>query len=258
MGEQVKNKSRSYPSVAKLKAAEHTGIVKEIFASITREYDFLNHLLSLRCDIAWRKTTVAGMRFFQTGRFLDVATGTADVAVAAALAHPRIRVVGIDLSREMLEAGRAKIRKRNLGDRISLMEGDALQLPFPDNHFDVVAVAFGIRNIPDRMRALREMRRVLIPGGQIMVLEMSLPEEGSPMRPFYSFYIRKVLPFLARPFSADVRAYAYLADSISLFPTPRKFAAMMQEAGFKSISQKRLSLGITYLHVGYKRGARAD
>lgn len=252
MGKQIKNKSGSYPSVAKLKSAEHTGIVKEIFASITGEYDFLNHMLSLRRDIAWRKTTVARMRFSQTRRFLDVATGTADVAIAAALAHPRIRVTGIDLSREMLDAGRTKVEKRNLGDRISLMEGDALQLPFPDNHFDAVAIAFGIRNIPDRPRALREMRRVIVPGGQLMVLEMSLPEEGSLMRPFYSFYLRKVLPFLARPFSANAQAYVYLADSISLFPSPSKFAAMMKEAGFKSIEQTRLSLGITYLHIGYK------
>jgi demethylmenaquinone methyltransferase/2-methoxy-6-polyprenyl-1,4-benzoquinol methylase len=243
---------RDYPSLSTLEPDQHAGIVKDIFSSITKEYDFLNHLLSLRRDIVWRRTAVRRMNFFKTRRFLDVATGTADLAIEAALRFPDIRIVGLDLAQEMLNAGQVKIEKKHLTEQITLMQGDALQLPFPDDSFDVVAIAFGIRNIPDRIGALREMKRVIHPGGQIMVLEMSLPEKGSLLRPVYELLLKSVLPIVARPFSNNAQAYAYLADSISLFPPPSEFAEMMQNAGFKSIEQSRLSLGVTYLHIGYK------
>ena len=248
----LNDKFRQYPSLSEMKPDEHVGVVKEIFSSITKEYDFLNHFLSLGRDIAWRKEAVRRMRFSTTRRLLDIATGTADLAIEAARRHPEVHVIGIDLALEMLEAGRRKIRDRRLEGRITLMPGDALNLDFPDNHFDVAAVAFGIRNMPDRLRALREMTRVVCPGGQVMVLEMTLPREGSLLRKLYALYLKKVLPLLARPFSRHSEAYAYLADSISLFPSPLKFAAMMEEAGLKAIEQHPLTLGVTYLHIGHK------
>jgi demethylmenaquinone methyltransferase / 2-methoxy-6-polyprenyl-1,4-benzoquinol methylase len=248
----LKDQSGEYPSLSEIKPDEHVGIVKEIFSAITKEYDFLNHFLSLGRDIAWRKEAVRRMRFSATRRLLDIATGTADLAIEAARRHPEIHVTGIDLAPEMLEVGRRKIRDRQMEGRITLMPGDALNLDFPDDHFDVAAVAFGIRNMPDRLRALAEMRRVVCPGGQVMVLEMTLPREGSLLRKLYAVYLKKVLPLLARPFSQHAAAYAYLADSISLFPSPRKFAAMMDEAGLKAIEQHPLTLGVTYLHIGYK------
>ncbi len=250
--DKLKDRSGKYPSLAEVKPAEHMGIVREIFSSITKEYDFLNHFLSLGRDIAWRREAVRRMRFPRTRRFLDVATGTADLAIAAAVRFADIEIVGIDLAAEMLESGRAKIRQKKLDGRITLLPGDGLNLEFPDDGFDVAAVAFGIRNMPDRLRALREMRRAVCPGGQVMVLEMTLPREGTLLRQLYAMYLRKALPLLARPFTRHSEAYTYLADSISLFPSARKFAALMEEAGLKSIEQIPLTLGVTYLHIGYK------
>ncbi len=247
-----KDESGRYPSLAEVEPGEHKGIVREIFSSITKEYDFLNHFLSLGRDIAWRKEAVRRMRFPRTGRLLDIATGTADLAIQAAVRFPGIEIVGIDLAPEMLDAGRSKVRGKNLENRITLLEGDAMDLDFPDERFDVAAVAFGIRNMPDRLRALREMRRVVCPGGQVMVLEMTLPREGSLLRRLYSAYLLKILPLLARPFTRHAEAYSYLADSISLFPSPRKFSALMEEAGLSSIEQIPLTWGVTYLHIGYK------
>nr|MBP7527722.1 class I SAM-dependent methyltransferase [Syntrophorhabdaceae bacterium] len=143
MEKPVKNK---YPSVRAVSEKERIGMVKEVFSTITRKYDFLNHLLSLRRDIAWRRFTVKKMRFFKTGRFLDVACGTADLSIDAVQKHGRISTTGVDFVFQMLDLGKAKIEKKGLDRRITLMQADALQLPFCDNSFDVVAVAFGIRN----------------------------------------------------------------------------------------------------------------
>jgi demethylmenaquinone methyltransferase / 2-methoxy-6-polyprenyl-1,4-benzoquinol methylase len=165
-----------YPAVSRISRDEHIGIVKEMFATVPGKYDFLNHLLSLRRDVAWRRFTIRKMRFFKTWRLLDVATGTADMAIEAALIHPKIGVTGIDFVPEMLIPGQRKIAERNLSKRINLLQADATALPFPDCRFDVVTIAFGIRNIPDRIAALREMRRVLVSGGQAHILELNAPQ----------------------------------------------------------------------------------
>ncbi len=244
--------SKKYPSVGEIRPDRHVRIVREIFSSITREYDFLNHLLSLRRDVAWRRAAARRMRLSGTQRLLDLATGTADLAVEAARRHPGIRVTGVDLVFEMLRAGREKVERNELSDSIDFLQGDALRLPFRDSSFDAVSIAFGIRNIPDRLSALREMRRVVRTGGQVMILEMTLPKEGSFLRSVYGIYLRRVLPLLTRPFSRHTEAYSYLADSITLFPSPPKLAAMMEEAGLRKIEQYPLTFGVTNLHVGYK------
>ncbi len=164
---------KKYPSVAKASDQERISMVKEIFSTVTGKYDFLNHFLSLRRDIAWRRFAVKKMRLFKTKRFLDVACGTGDLSMDAALRYRRARVTGLDFVKEMLDEGCPKVRKKGLMDRVCLLQGDALHLPFADNSFDVAAIAFGIRNIPDRIQALKEMTRAVVPGGQIMVLEMS-------------------------------------------------------------------------------------
>ena len=169
-------------------------------------YDFLNHLLSLRRDVAWRRFAVRKMQFFDTFRLLDVATGTADLAIDAARRHPDIRVTGVDFVREMLARGRQKIASRGLADRIRLLQADAMALPFPDGSFDAVGIAFGIRNMPDRLRALREMRRVLVPGGRIFVLEMNAPQNRL-WRGFFAPYLNRILPVIARRFSRNPAAY---------------------------------------------------
>jgi len=162
--------NNKYPPVNTITDKERIGMVKEIFSTITGKYDFLNHLLSLRRDVAWRRFTAKKMRFFKTNWYLDVACGTGDLSIAAVLKHPKISVAGIDFVREMVQAGKNKIKNINMAERIMLMQGDALHIPFDDNTFDVTGIAFGIRNIPDREQALKEMMRVTVPGGQIMTL----------------------------------------------------------------------------------------
>ena len=247
----IKKSSNSYPPVTGIGRDEHVGMVREIFTTIPGRYDFLNHLLSLRRDVAWRRFTVRKMRFFNTYRLLDVATGTADLAIEAARRHPDIRVTGIDFIREMLASGRQKITARGLAGRIHLLQADAMTLPFPDGSFDAVGIAFGIRNMPDRFRALREMRRVLVPGGRVCILEMNAPRNRL-WRGFFAPYLHCVLPGIARLFSGNPAAYHYLADSILHFPGPPAFLAMMEEAGFRDLARYSLTLGITSLYIGQR------
>ena len=227
--------------------------MKEIFSTVTKRYDFLNHFLSMRRDIAWRRFAVKKMRFFHTHRLLDIACGTADLAIMAAARYPEINVTGIDFVQEMLEVGQKKIHNKNSSIRIRLVRGDAVSLPFDDNTFDVAGIAFGIRNIPDRISALKEMLRVIVPGGQIIVLEMTFSKE-SIFRKLYHTYLNRILPHLAKRFSMNAGAYYYLADSIMNFPAPDEFARLMEEIGFEQVKKYRLTMGITYLHTGIKSG----
>ena len=151
---------KKYPPVAGVTRSEHEAMVRDIFTTIPRRYDLLNRLLSLKRDVAWRNFAVSHMRFSETNHLLDLATGTADLAIEAAHRYPQITVTALDFVREMMAVGAQKIDKVHLADRIRLVQADATELPFGDNHFDAVSIAFGIRNIPDRLRALREMARV--------------------------------------------------------------------------------------------------
>jgi len=250
-----KQAEKHYPSVTGTTKDEHIGMVKEIFGTITERYDFLNHFLSLRRDVVWRRFAARRMRFFNTYRFLDVACGTGDLAVDVAICHPRTEITGLDFVREMVAKARRKIEKKGLCSRIRLIEGDAVSLPFADGSFDVAAIAFGIRNIPDRIEALREMTRVVAAGGQVMVLEMVLPRHRL-FRRIYHFYLSKILPRLAQAFTGNPGAYLYLADSISNFPAPEKFAALMEEAGLVGVKKYALTMGITYLFCGIKPDPR--
>ncbi len=240
-----------YPPVARMSAADRVRVVRHIFGSVTRSYDFLNGLLSLGLDAGWRAAAAERMRFPGTGRLLDVACGTANLAIRAALRHPGITVSGIDFSAPMLEKGREKIAARGLGGRVSLRQGDALALPFAGETFDVTAIAFGLRNIPDRRAALKEMARVTAPGGLVMVLEMTFAPEPAFKR-LYGLYLMRVLPRLAAVFSANPAAYWYLADSIRCFPLPDELCAEMREAGLRRVERHGLSFGAAYLHVGQK------
>ena len=227
------------------------GPVKHIFRSITHRYDLLNHILSLGRDVAWRKAAVGRMRFFQTNRLVDVATGTADLAIAAARHYPLITVAGVDFAPEMMQRGERKIRAYQLERRIRLLKGDALTLPFHAESFDVAAMAFGIRNISDRIAALRELRRVVVPGGQVMILEMTLPRKAW-LRSGYRFYLHSVLPRVAGSLSGNFKAYEYLAISIETFPDPSAFAFMMEQSGLTDVQCVSLTGGITVLHIGTK------
>jgi len=242
----------SYPAVAGIDRDRHIGMVKEIFSTIPGRYDFLNHLLSMRRDVAWRRFAIKKMRFFRTFRLLDVATGTGDMAIEAARTYPKITVKGVDFVAEMLSPGKEKVREGGLADRVELMQGDATALPFADESFDAASIAFGIRNIPDRATALKEMRRILVPGGRAFILELNAPQNKL-WRKVFAPYLIRVLPRVARLFTRNPAAYVYLVDSILHFPSPREFAALMQAAGFSEIERYSLTLGITSLYIGAKR-----
>jgi demethylmenaquinone methyltransferase/2-methoxy-6-polyprenyl-1,4-benzoquinol methylase len=246
-----KSTANKYPSVKTISDAERIGMVKEIFSTVTGKYDFLNHLLSLRRDIAWRRFAIKQMRFFRTNRFLDVACGTGDLSINACLKHRQIKAFGVDFVFPMVEVGKNKIEKKGLTGQINLMQGNALLLPFQNNSFDVTGIAFGIRNIPDRTKALREMLRVTVPGGQIMILEMTFIENRF-FKLFYYIYLNYLLPLMAKIFSKNAAAYYYLADSIMNFPSPDAFAKIMQDTSMSEVKIYPLTFGITCLYVGKK------
>ena len=245
------SKSQPYPPVNRMEDVERIRMVRHIFSTITGKYDFLNHFLSLRQDIVWRRSAVRKMRFFKTHRLLDVATGTSDLAVEAVRKYPEIRVAGLDFVEEMLRAGRKKIKERGLLTKIDLVQGDALNIPFPRETFDVAAIAFGIRNIPDKIAALREMVRVVAPGGRIMVLEMTFPRLPFITR-FYDLYLNRALPVLAGLFSPNPEAYRYLGDSIMNFPATDHFLSLMKQAGLIHLNMYSMTFGISRLFTGQK------
>jgi demethylmenaquinone methyltransferase / 2-methoxy-6-polyprenyl-1,4-benzoquinol methylase len=245
------NRKKAYPLLAKASKKQHTEMVRDIFATIPEGYDLLNRILSLRRDVAWRRFAVGKMRFFKTNRLLDLATGTADLAMEAALAYPHIEIVALDFVKEMIVRGQRKIVKQGLSKRIQLLQADALFLPADDSAFDVASIAFGIRNIPERIKTLKEMVRVIAPGGQVMVLEMHLPENKY-VRQVYRSYLNHFLPCIAGCLTKNQAAYNYLSDSIANFPKPTVFAGIMGAAGLHKIEQYPLTLGTTYLHIGSK------
>ena len=249
--EDAKTQSVEYPSVQEMNDDQRIGIVKDIFSSVTDKYDFLNRVLSGRRDVAWRKRTVSEMNFFKTNRFLDVATGTGDLALDCANTYQEVNVTGVDFVQEMVEKGIEKVGFQNLNDRVDLQWGDATNLDFNDNFFDVTAIAFGIRNIPDKVKALSEMKRVVVDNGQVMILELTTPEPGF-WRSIYSFYLNGVLPKLAKIFTKNPAAYEYLVDSIMNFPTRKEFVKLMQSVGLKNCKGIPLTFGVCTLYIGQK------
>jgi len=191
------------------------------------------------------------MSFSNTSRFLDVATGTGDLAIDCAKAFPNIRVTGVDFVQEMVDHGIEKVISANLAKQVVLQKGDATALEFGDSSFDVAAIAFGIRNIPDREKALSEMQRVVVDSGLVMVLELTTPDPGF-RRSVYSFYLNKVLPKVAKIFSKNYAAYEYLADSIMNFTTRREFVLLMESQGLLNCRVIPLTFGVCTLYIGQK------
>ena len=242
---------KDYPPVSQMNQSQRVEIVKDIFSSITNKYDFLNRFLSLRQDLVWRKKTVKKMQFFKSYKFLDMATGTGDLAIDAVNIHPNIKAIGLDFVQDMVDYGNLKIENQNLKDRVVLKWGDATDIDYEDNFFDVTAMAFGIRNIPDKVKALNEMKRVMLPEGQILILELTTPDPGF-FKNIYSFYLNKLLPKIAKRFTKNPAAYEYLADSIMNFPTRSEFISLLDSIGFRNIKAIPLSLGICTLYIANK------
>lgn len=228
----------------------------EMFDRIAERYDLLNRILSLGIDHGWRRATARslGVESIERPEILDLATGTADLAIAVAHAYPRARVRATDPSRNMLAIGRDKVRTRGLSERVLLDLGDAQSIALPDASVDAVTIAFGIRNVPDRRRALAEMARVTRPGGRVAVLELGEPRGGL-LGPFARFHIRQVVPRLGALLSG-ASEYRYLQRSIAAFPEPEEFLAMMREVGLPA-AVTPLTFGVCHLYVGNKPGATA-
>lgn len=227
--------------------------VTSMFNSIAFRYDFLNHFLSFGIDMTWRKKAVRIMSGkYKNPEILDVATGTADLAIAASKLAPK-RITGIDISENMLAIGRKKILRKGLSELIHLYEGDSEKINFSDNTFDIVMVAFGVRNFSDTVKGLNEMHRVLKPGGMIMVLEFSKPE-WFPFKQLYNFYFLRILPLAGRIISNHGRAYSYLPESVMQFPDNERFTELLMRSGFSGNNQKILTGGIASIYTGYKSG----
>lgn len=225
--------------------------VGRMFDGIAPYYDFLNRFLSLGIDVRWRKQAIAQLDPAQHRRILDVATGTADVAIMTAKVLPEAHITGLDLSAEMLKFGDTKIAKQNLTDRIELLQGDSENLPFEDNSFDALTVAFGVRNYENLERGLREMRRVLRPEGKLVVLEFSRPRRF-PIKQLFNFYFANILPFIGRMRSKDPRAYRYLYESVQAFPDGEDFLRILRETGYNSTRCTALTLGISSIYTAQK------
>lgn len=224
--------------------------VAKMFDNISARYDFLNHLLSLSIDKGWRKKVVRLVNKENPKLILDVATGTADLAIALSKSHPD-KIVGIDISAGMLEVGRKKIAKKGLSQMITLEQADSEDLPFPDNHFDAITVAFGVRNFENLDKGLAEMHRVLRPGGKLLVLEFSQPQ-NFPFKQIYNFYFKNILPGLGKLVSKDSSAYTYLPESVGAFPYGKAFIKRLKNVRFRDNRLYPVTFGVATIYESTK------
>lgn len=223
--------------------------VEDMFDNIAEKYDFLNRTLSMNIDVSWRKKLVKWLSADQPKTILDVATGTGDLAIALQKGTGA-DIVGLDLSQQMLNVGIDKVKRLQLDKKIKMMKGDAENLPFEDNNFDAVTVAFGARNFENLEKGLNELKRVVKPGGSVYILEFSKVEGF--MRPFYMFYFKNILPRIGKMVSKDSRAYTYLPDSVQAFPYGEGMRKILLNCGFTTVVYKKLTLGIATIYKATK------
>ena len=224
--------------------------VARMFDTISGNYDFLNHFLSFGIDIGWRKKAIQLLKQDNPKLILDVATGTGDFAIQALKLNPE-KVIGVDISEGMLDVGRKKMINRGYDKVIELRSGDSENLPFEENKFDAIIVAFGVRNFEDLQKGLAEMLRVLKPGGRVVVLEFSKPTVWY-FKPLYHFYFKFVTPAIGKAFSKDSEAYSYLPESVKAFPDGKDFTNILDQLGYKNTSCRPLTFGISSLYSGTK------
>lgn len=225
-----------------------TDQVRDMFDSIAPAYDFMNSAMSFGIHRRWLKKAVNLAAESNPRDILDVATGTADVAIALSRRIPGARITGVDLSAGMIEVGERKIEHLGLQDKISLRQADCMALPFDDNSFDCVTVAYGVRNFEHLEKGYGEMLRVLRPGGRLVVIELSTPVNPF-VKPLYSFYTKRIIPVVGRIVSKDVRAYSYLPESIAAVAQRADMTSMMTRVGFKEAAFRPLTLGVCCLYV---------
>jgi len=225
--------------------------VADMFNNISKTYDFLNHFLSLGIDIIWRKKAINELKKDQPKNILDVATGTGDFAFEALSILKPEKITGVDISAGMLEIAKQKIAKRNLGHLFEVKLGDSEKLPFADNTFDAVTVAYGVRNFENLEAGLADIFRVLKPGGKAVVLEFSKPK-AFPIKQLYNFYFNYITPGIGKLFSKDSRAYSYLPESVAAFPDGKSFTNLMDKVGYKNTKARPLAFGICSIYTGVK------
>jgi demethylmenaquinone methyltransferase / 2-methoxy-6-polyprenyl-1,4-benzoquinol methylase len=224
-----------------------------MFDAIAPRYDLLNHVLSAGLDRRWRDIAVKALALGDDARVLDLCSGTGDLALATVRASTRASVVGVDFAGEMLRLGAAKIQAASLGSRIWLVRGDAASIPVGTATCDAATIAFGIRNVAEPERALREIARVLKPGARLAILEFGQPRIPG-VRTLYSWYFRYLLPLVGRLISKHQSAYSYLPASVGTFPPPAEFSKTLAATGFSQVRAVPLTFGIVYLFIGERRG----
>lgn len=230
---------------------EKKRFVKEKFSSISGRYDLLNSLLSLQIDRYWRWRTIRLLREFPEGWVMDLCAGTLPLSLELARQAPKRKVLSIDFCEDMLRAGARTLPGDGRAERIFPTCGDGEIIPAPTDSFWGCTVAFGVRNLSRTLQGLQEMHRILRPSGKLLILEFSRPTNPI-IKPVYSFYLNRVLPFIAGFISGDKEAYQYLASSIAAFYEPEELLAMMREAGFASVSRIPMTFGIVSIYVGVK------
>lgn len=225
--------------------------IAALFDRISHKYDALNHLLSFNIDKVWRKKAAKAVAKHQPQTILDLATGTADLAIGLAQCNPQAHIIGMDISEKMLDIGKAKIIKQGLENHVELRFGDAAMLPFDDCTFDAVTVAFGVRNFEDLDKGLSEIYRVMRTDGHVFILEFSMPEKF-PIKQTYRLYFKHILPKIGKWVSKDDSAYTYLPESVEQFPKPHVFLRMLSDNGLSNGSAHPLSCGIATLYSAVK------
>ena len=225
--------------------------VAQMFDAISEKYDFLNHFLSFGIDVGWRKKVVKIIGRQNPSTILDIATGTGDLAIMMAQKIHVKKIVGLDLSQGMLDVGIEKVAAKNLNNCITMMQGDSEDLPFDNNSFDAITVAFGVRNFENLNKGLGEILRVLKPQGTLAILEFSQPQSFI-MKPLYGFYSRFILPLFGKLISKDKSAYTYLPESVAAFPFGDAFNTILKNTGFNTIRNKPVSFGIATIYAASK------
>jgi demethylmenaquinone methyltransferase/2-methoxy-6-polyprenyl-1,4-benzoquinol methylase len=225
--------------------------IRNMFDNISGNYDRLNQMLSLGIERIWKKKLVNAIKETHPKKILDIATGTADIAVLQAERIPNASIIGLDLAPKMIEYASEKVRKKNLQDRIELVVGDSENLQYDDNSFDAVSISFGVRNFENLEKGLSEINRVIKKGGKIFVLEFSKPTIF-PYKQLFNFYFGNILPRIGSWISKDKSAYTYLFESVQSFPDYEKFTDVLERCGFKNCKWKAFTLGICCLYIGEK------
>lgn len=225
--------------------------VHAVFQSIAHQYDRMNDIISFRRHKAWRRFAMATMNVQPGETAVDLCCGTCDWTISLARASGSGQIIGLDFSENMLRFGRDKVEREGLSGQIELVHGNAMDMPFADNQFDYATIGFGLRNVPDYLQVLKEMRRVVKPGGKVVCLELSKPV-WQPFKAIYYLYFRKIMPLVAKWLAKRHEQYKWLPESLADFPDHRELADLFRQAGLVDVKAHPLSGGIAALHIGVK------